>query len=275
MPHKPWQPPRSTELHRGGHRAQRLRWLMHLTAAALLAAAGCRPALVGSGVPLSEFRQATSFASVHISGAVRVELQVSPGADPVVEISGDDNIVPEVITESSEGTLRIRMNTNGWIQQKTPLVARIVCSNLNELKVSGACDVTAEGLDGVGLDVDASGASKLNLEGHILELNLSVSGACSVDTTRIPAQVAALDVSGASSVRLRASDVLNGRASGACTVVLIGPCRLADLKTSGVAKLTRQESAPSAEAEEPAEEEGPVGNPTEKPAEEPDSPGAP
>ena len=83
------------------------------------------------------------------------------GQPQSIEISGDDNIVPFIITDVRDGTLVIKTDHRGRMRPKERLMVTIVTPELQRLDVSGACDVEVEGLEAGEFNVDISGASQV------------------------------------------------------------------------------------------------------------------
>ena len=169
--------------------------------AALGLLAGCDvflgPSLVGSGILISEQREIEPFTKVAVSGAI--EAEITRGDTPFVEISGDDNLVPIVITEVRGQTLVVR-TANGRIKPQQDLQVRIETPEFSGADVSGACEVDIQGFDSDTVTLDVSGASDVSIAGACRKLIADLSGACDLDA----AELTAMDV------RLLANGQLNG-----------------------------------------------------------------
>jgi hypothetical protein len=87
----------------------------HSIVAALLGLTliGCST-LAGSGTPMTESRDVEAFDSIALGEFFELVVHVDPSAVQRVEISGDDNIVPEVITNVSSGELEIYIDGYTW-----------------------------------------------------------------------------------------------------------------------------------------------------------------
>lgn len=257
--------PRFTRLHCGRHRAARRRLtlgaLTAIVVSAVAAISGCTvpPAVTGSGVAATETRaDFGDFQRIKVSGAMNVTVEVVADAATEVEITGDDNVVPLVLTEVDGDQLSIRLDVDGWVRHSVPLTVQVKSSKLVEISASGASKIRATGITDSIL-VDTSGACRIDLAGSADAVTIDASGACSIDTSNLNAHQAKVDISGACSVHLRADQSLSGSASGACKVTLHGDCESASLDTSGVSSLKRVadsggDAQPEAEDPEPPAE---------------------
>jgi hypothetical protein len=168
----------------------------------------------GSGELGREARQTASFDAIDVSGPFQVNVQLGPAAS--VEIMGDDNVVPKVVTTVQGTTLHVDLP--GRVVTKLPLQAVITLPALVDLEASGAATVTVAGVTGEQLDVEASGASRIALGGEIQALELDVSGASTIDAQALTATQAQVEASGASTANVRVTGSLVAEASGASTI---------------------------------------------------------
>src|SRR5437764_9036423 len=92
--------------------------------ALVLVLAGCNvgfTGITGSGTAKSEVRPAAGATEVAVSGALSVD--IGPGAEAKVEISGDDNLVSLITSDVSSG--RLEITTRKSLRSKVPLVIRV------------------------------------------------------------------------------------------------------------------------------------------------------
>jgi hypothetical protein len=131
-------------------------WLL---AAALLV--GC-DALVapteGSGrVATRAVPVAGAFTALEVEGAFRVEVADAPAV--AVSAEADDNLLPLLEAEVSEGCLRL--TTSGPFTSPNPFVLRIAAPGLSSVTASGAAAMTIASLAGDEVSVTAAGASQV------------------------------------------------------------------------------------------------------------------
>lgn len=169
----------------------------------------------GSGVHGSEVREVGEFTALGVDGALVVNVAV--GLVTRVEVSGDDNIVPEVRTRVDGGVLRVEMPT-GSITTTLPLTVIVATPALHELDVEGASTVDVRGVSGERFDVELEGASVVDLRGEVQTLDADVEGASTLRANELTAHTAEIEASGASRVEVSVSDSLRAEASGASTI---------------------------------------------------------
>src|SRR5262245_57452735 len=80
----------------------------------------------GSGTPKTEVRKVSGFSKIKLEGALHAD--ITSGAEALVEIGGDDNIVPLITTEVTDERLRIAPSKP--VAPKLELVARIATPTL-------------------------------------------------------------------------------------------------------------------------------------------------
>ena len=116
-----------------------------------------------SDVNISENRDVSGFAAIEFSTLGKVNLM--QGDQESLNISGPDNLVPEIITEVRNGTLIIRTKENigvAALRSENPLTFTIVVKELTALTISGAGDVQMEALTTPRLDINMSGAGRVS-----------------------------------------------------------------------------------------------------------------
>ena len=192
--------------------------------------------VAGSGVAKTEARDVGSFTEIEVSGAVRLDVELGPKTS--VEVTGDDNIVPLLLTKVEGSALRIY--TKQSVRPKVDIVVKVVVPALTALRSSGATNVTLAGLTGPALSLDLSGASKLSAKGKVGKLAVHVSGAGKVHTDALEATDASVDVSGAAYVEVRAKDSLAVTISGAGKVVYSGDPKDVAKSVSGAGRIEKR-----------------------------------
>jgi len=183
----------------------------------------------GSGNVANEKRNVSNFKGIDVGGIYEVEIVAQK--DFSVEVEADDNLLPLIKTEVDNGILEIssekRFNT------KSPVRIRISAPNIEELEVSGASKVNLSNLDNNFLKVDASGASKMEISGKTVDLDIESSGACKINAENLQSQNATVDSSGASNINVSVSGALKVDASGASKITYAGNPQNIEKDTSG------------------------------------------
>ncbi len=142
-----------------------------------------------------------------------MRLDVTVGADRSVTVTGDDNLVPLVVTRVDGDELVVE--TSESYTTEIGLTAVVTVPKLTGVSISGAGKGHVKGLSNEGFEVDISGAAKLTLEGTTKTFSLDVSGASNVDATKLAAQDVKVSSSGASKLKVDAQKTLDVEVSGA------------------------------------------------------------
>lgn len=201
----------------------------------LVLGAGC--SLRGSGTPMTESRDIEAFDSIEIGGAFELIVHVDPTATQRVEVSGDDNIVPEVTTKVSGGELDIEIGA-AMVRPKLDMKIEVWVPALTGLEASGASDITVAGLHGERFDLDLSGASETTLRGEVDLFEVDLSGASDLDARELHAKIVALELSGAGDAEVWASDRLDADVSGTGDVRYFGGPKEVKQDVSGAGSIT-------------------------------------
>ena len=187
----------------------------------------------GSGNSASEKRSIDGFKSVDVGGVFHVD--ITAGKDFEIEITGDDNLLQYVETRVESGVLKI--SSSERIKSHKGINVRISAPNIEELDASGASKVNLSGVKNSALTIDTSGASKINLSGETSSLTIDVSGASAIDAQGLKAENATVDASGASRVEVFVTDRLMSEASGASKIAYLGNPSNVEKNSSGASKI--------------------------------------
>ncbi len=202
-----------------------------LVLATAIVSSGCTR---GSGVSATDTRVVDEFNAIDVGGALSVNVQV--GSDPKVEITGDDNIVPEVTTEVRDGTLHLELE--GRFSHELPLTITITNPTLEEVDASGASRVTIQGIHSESFEADISGASSVKLAGTVATLDADVSGASVLEAKSLVAARGKVEAGGASTAAVHATEAIDIEASGASSVSYSGSPDEVSRDASGSSKIT-------------------------------------
>src|SRR3954452_555117 len=148
-----------------------------------LAACGCEIAgkvanhIHGSGVKKTEKRDVPEFDSLSVNGAYEVAIQ--SGKSREVQVEGDDNLLPHVVTEVENGRLVVK--NDGSFNSKTALKLLIKVPNIRDVSFSGASNVELSDIKNDKLGIQIDGASTINASGETKSLAINVNGAGTVN----------------------------------------------------------------------------------------------
>lgn len=219
--------------------------------------AACVPygGVKGNGKVAKEERSVENFKGIRVGGAFNVYLKQGDQVQLLVE--ADENLLPVIRTEVKSGVLVI--STEEGIRNATKLNIYISCKTLENLDVSGAAEIIGETpLRMNALEIDASGASDIELEieasrfhidmsgaaeaeisGKASNMQVDVSGASKLEADELEVAVCNAEASGSSRVKLWVSEKLDVTASGASSVDYTGD-PLTNLKESGAADVDKK-----------------------------------
>lgn len=187
----------------------------------------------GSGNIVTQKRDIRDFTGVEAGGAMRVEIRA--GKEFAVELEGDDNILPLVETSVRGGVLHFKRS--GGICTENRLIARISLPELDNLNISGATDATVTNVQSEDLEIRASGAAKIEINGAAANLNADLSGASKLNAENLQTVRARVEASGASKAVIFASEAVDADASGASRIIYSGNPAAIKKDASGASKI--------------------------------------
>jgi len=190
----------------------------------------------GSGTSKSETRSVSGFTKIDAGGAVNVEIAVQKDFSVVVE--ADDNLLANIKTEVSGDTLKIYSEDR--ISPKTRINVVISMPAIESLDVSGASSSSVANANADTLELKASGASKIKIDGTAKELNADASGASTIDAEGLKVDDADVEASGASKAVVLATNDLKVNASGASKISYVGEPKNIKQNSSGASSVTKK-----------------------------------
>ena len=225
----------------------------------LLVAAGLFAQQVND--PNAEVRQAKDYHGINVSNAF--DVYITQGNEEAVAVSAAEVKHRERIkVEVKAGILYIGYDADGkmnWGSGNKKLKAYISFRQIDQLRISGACDVFISGtlkadalsinqsgasdlkgkLDVNKLTVDLSGASDISVTGIATQLSVEASGASDFKGYDLVTDICNAKASGASDVKITVNKELSAQASGASDVRYKGNGVIRDLKSSGSSSVSK------------------------------------
>ena len=227
-----------------------------------LALAGCElrigPADVvqGSGNVKTESREVQGFDRVEVAGVG--SLTIAQGTAEALTIQAEDNLLPRLRSTVENGTLHLGPGPGTQVGPTKPIRYDLKVKQLRAIALSGAPDATAAGLNADKLDLDVSGAGRMNLahvtantiavhisgegavtvSGQTPQQTVSISGAGRYEAADLASQRATIDISGAGNCAVRASERLSATISGAGHVTYTGSPAV-EAHVSGAGSVTK------------------------------------
>jgi len=213
-----------------------------LSSCSVLSNTGVR-VITPSKTIISENRDVSSYNAINFATFGKVN--IIQGDKESLNISGPDNLVPEITTTVSNGTLTIKTKENITVTSllaENMLTFTIVVKDLSSLVISGAGDVQVDMLSAPSLDLTMSGAGKvrvnqlttdtlkvnisgaggLEISGSATQATIDIPGAGGISAQDLKVQTANITISGLGSATLWVTDQLTGSISGAGSVSYYG-----------------------------------------------------
>jgi hypothetical protein len=190
----------------------------------------------GSGMSKVETRNVSGFDEIEASGAVNVEVSVQK--DFSVTVEADDNLLQYIKTETSGNTLKIY--TEGSISTKTKIYVKISMPEINSVDVSGASTIAVSNVKSDSIKLEASGASKIKIDGEANTMEADASGASGINAEGLKVETADIEASGASNATVWANDELKADASGASSIYYAGEPKNLTQNSSGASSVKKK-----------------------------------
>lgn len=190
----------------------------------------------GSGTAKTEPRNVSGFRKIEAGGAVNLEVTVQK--DFGVTVEADDNLLQYIKTEADGDSLKIF--SEGKISPKTKINVKISMPELTDLNISGASNAIITNVKTDTLHLEASGASKIKIDGAAKSVQVEASGASKIDAESLQAENAGVDSSGASNVTVSPSNDLDAEASGASSVYYTGDPKNIKQNSSGASSIKKK-----------------------------------
>jgi len=132
---------------------------------------GC---IKGSGKQVTENRNITAFSKIDISGGFKINIKQDSSL--ALSVMADENLMKYIRTEVNGNKLRIFTRKNFCTD--APIMVNVGIKQLEEIKGSGAVELTSEGRVNVNnLKLDFSGASKIDLDLSAADVKTEARGA--------------------------------------------------------------------------------------------------
>lgn len=185
----------------------------------------------GSGKVTTETRSVSGFDKVVLSGIG--DLDIVQGQRESLEIEAEDNVIPNIKTEVSDGTLKISFDRKTIIPTKS-IKFHLVMRDVRGLETQGVSNIDAKslktdqlnvGISGTGninirnltaqhLIVHVSGAGSFTTDGQVTDQEVTLSGAGNYEGQDLKSETAGIAITGIGRVTCWATERLNVTISG-------------------------------------------------------------
>ena len=189
--------------------------LICLSALSVLVLVGCGPPAVhGSGVSKTEAREIEPCSKVKFVGGGKVEITVGEG--PSLQITGDDNLLPLILTEVRGTTLLVKPKQK--IKPKAGLVVEVTLPEIRSVELEGAAVIDVQGVDSEEMALAVTGAGAVTASGQTKKLRIVLTGATAAQAGELMADDVSVTIAGAGTASVHANTKLTVAIAGAGSV---------------------------------------------------------
>jgi len=225
----------------------------------LLPVFGCSQILGehGNGNIITESREIDSFDRLSVAG--KFDVSLVHDYSKKVHIRADENLMQYIEVYNRGNTLHIDEERN--LMSSNNIEISVPFQSLERIASAGASNIKNEDtIESEEMDIDLSGAGKLNLmlrsnvlsidlsgagmvylSGRSNSLDASMSGARSLDALSLPVNVCSMAISGVGNARLHVNESLHASVSGLGGIQYMGDAEKVISDVSGIGKVTRIE----------------------------------
>jgi hypothetical protein len=190
----------------------------------------------GNGILKTENRNVGIFTAVDVSGSYDVETVAQQ--PPSLTISGDANILPQIITEVRGDTLFVY--NRGCISPKTTLKLKIASRKIEEFSASGANRIKIFSLNNQTFNLAQSGGAQTEVFGKTTQLDITVTGAGTADAKKLYSQRATVEISGAGLINVYATEKLSASIVGSGVINYYGNPKTVTRNIIGVGSINKK-----------------------------------
>src|SRR5438445_10643487 len=181
-------------------------------------AAGCNWIGVrGNGRVRTDERTISAVANIDLRGAFEIEWQ---NGLPALRITTDENLLPYIENDVSDGTLHLRTREHVWATHGIKIV--ISTPTRTGGRIRGAVKLTVKQLSGPSFALESKGASEISLDGKVDRLLVDMTGASQLAADGLQAKTAEISTTGAGDAEVTVADTLKVVITGAGKVTYSG-----------------------------------------------------
>ena len=156
----------------------------------------------GNGIIVHQQVETSSHPGLELENKMRlnVVLDVTVGEQTKLEIEIDENLLPFIKHAETDGKLTIW--TTGNLVSAHNMTIHYVTSQLDQLKVTGASQVTVRGLNGRNFKFENVGSHKIILDGVVGSLSLNSQGSTTLHAESLVCNSANIQLAGSNDLYL-------------------------------------------------------------------------
>jgi hypothetical protein len=199
-----------------------------------------KQSLIASGHQITQNRSVSGVRSVKL--ATNVDLEIRQGASDSLTVTGDENILPALLTDVSLGQMTIRYDPRYDIQNYSRTKVNLTVKDLNELRLNSSgnvtvgplttssfniilgssCDVRIEGLQADKVSSHITSSGDITIQGEANSLNLDISSSVNYQAGDLKVQTATVKMSSSADVTLWVVNTLNATITSSGNIAYYG-----------------------------------------------------
>jgi hypothetical protein len=148
--------------------------------------------------------------------------QLDSPRSPLTPISAEDNLLPLLKSQVTDGTLSIGTVNNTDIDPTKPIEFVLEVKSLEDFKMTGVGHIEAKGIQAKHMTIALTGVGDMTIEGAADSLDLHLEGVGSYEGKDFKTKQATVYSEGVGSAVLNVSDRLDASVSGVGAVEYIG-----------------------------------------------------
>lgn len=172
------------------------------------------PRIDGSGIMASETRELADFNGVALHDAAGLE--IVSGSQHSVTITSDDNIIPLITTDISDGVLHISRSEN--FRSKSGLKILITAPSISSVSIHSSGSVKLSGSQADIFKAHIYGSGSIIGDGHHGKVEATIQGSGNIDLSNGSCHEASASISGSGSIILNPSELLIVKIAGSGSV---------------------------------------------------------
>lgn len=178
---------------------------------------GNAPIVRGSGVAARQVRSVGVFNAVTADDGVN--LAVSIGPRPSLEVEADDNLIGGVTTTLVGD--RLKIGFRGSYATGQPPLVRLVTPTLSQVSLLSSSDATLDRLAGGDLRLMSSGSGSFLLTGRLQSAEIELAGSGGADLSESSIDDVVVTVNGSGKVIARAQRSLSATVNGSGSILYV------------------------------------------------------
>lgn len=216
----------------------------------------------GNGSLKKESRNPGEFVSIASAGSW--DVMVAYGSTCSVQVEGDENLLPYIVTEVASNKLSIHSKKNTNFHSKNKIVIYVTLTNLNSLSLSGSGNIMGEGkfssdgplrvsFAGSGnvkmainkaksISINLSGSGNIELTGTAETAELNISGSGNANCGKLQVDKALAKISGSGNIKIFANQSVKASISGSGNVLYKGAANDIETHSAGSGKVIKSNS---------------------------------